>query len=108
MSNDSSSTLLAFLLGTVTGGVAALLLAPTSGHELRQKIGEGADKARTSAIESARQASQKMNEKYEETTGRAREMATGAKEVAETRGKAVKEAFKEGKAAYERELTKAT
>ncbi len=106
MSNDGSSTLLAFLLGAVTGGVAALLLAPTSGRELRQKMGEGAEKARATALESARQASQKVTEKYEETTERARELVTGAKEGAEFRGKAVKEAFKEGKAAYERELGK--
>ncbi len=106
MSNDGSSTLLAFLLGAVTGGVAALLLAPTSGRELREKIGEGAEKARSTTVDTTRQASQKVSEKYEETTERARKLATDAKEGAEVRGKAVKEALREGKAAYERELGK--
>jgi len=107
MSNNSSDTLLAFLLGAATGGIAALLLAPTSGRELREKIGEGAEKTRATAIDTARQAGEKVTAKYEEATERAREVATGAKESAETHGKAVKEAVKEGKAAYDRELAKA-
>lgn len=107
MGNDTSNTLMAFLLGAATGGIAALLLAPSSGRELREKIGEGAEKTRTTAIETARQAGEKVSAKYDEATERAREMATGAKESAETHGKAVKEAVKEGKAAYDRELAKA-
>jgi gas vesicle protein len=106
MSNERSTSLLAFLLGAVTGSVAALLLAPTSGRELREKIGDGAQKTRDTAIETARHAGEKVTAKYEEATERAREMATGAKESAESHGKAVKEAVKEGKAAYDRELAK--
>lgn len=106
MSNDSSSSLVAFLLGAMTGGVAALLLAPTSGRELREKIGEGAQTARSTALETARQTREKVNEKYEEGSEKARELAAGAREGAESRGKAVREAFKEGKAVYERELSK--
>lgn len=107
MSNDGSNTLLAFLAGAIAGGAAALLFAPMSGRELRGKIGEGAEKARTTALETAQQAREKANERYQEATEKARELATGARESAEARGKAVQEAFKEGKAAYEREISKA-
>ena len=105
MSNGSSNSLMAFLLGVAAGGVAALLFAPTSGRELREKIGEGAQSARETALERARETQKKVSEKYEEGTGKARELAASARESAESRGKAVREAFKEGKAAYERELS---
>jgi gas vesicle protein len=107
MSNEGSNSLMAFLLGALTGGVAALLFAPSSGRELREKIGESAEKARATAQDTARQTRERVHEKYEEGTEKARELATSARESAETRGKAVKEAIKEGKAAYERELAKA-
>ena len=106
MSNQGSNTVMAFLLGAAVGGVAALLLAPSSGRELREKIGEGADKARAKTLDTAREAREKVVAKYEEGTEKARELAVSAKDSAEHHGKAVKEAFKEGKAAYERELAK--
>ncbi len=37
-------TTLAFLLGAVTGAILGLLFAPTSGRELREKIGTSAAK----------------------------------------------------------------
>jgi gas vesicle protein len=107
MSNKWSHTMTAFLLGAATGGIAALLFAPTSGRELRGKIGESSDKLRTAADEKAREAREKVVEKYQETTERARGLAAGAKESADTYRVAVKEAFKEGKAAYDREVAKA-
>lgn len=106
MSQQGSNTVMAFLLGAAVGGITALLLAPSSGRELREKIGEGADKARTRAIETAREAREKVTEKYGEGTEKAREVAASLRESAESHGTAVKEAFKEGKAAYDRELAK--
>lgn len=106
MNHGRSNTLMAFLLGAVTGGVTALLLAPSSGRELRERIGEGAQKAQSTALDTARQTRAKVAEKYEEGTEKARELATGARQSAEAHGQAVKEAFKEGKAAYEREIAK--
>ena len=43
-SNDVARNVLAFGLGVVAGGVAALLLAPASGEETRKKIGDMATK----------------------------------------------------------------
>jgi gas vesicle protein len=106
MSHQGSNTVMAFLLGAAVGGVAALLFAPSSGRELREKIGEGADKARAKTLETARETREKVAAKYEEGTEKARELAASARDSAESHGKAVKEAFKEGKAAYDRELTK--
>ena len=106
MSNEKSHTLMAFMLGAVAGGVAALLLAPASGRELREKIGEGAEKVRATTLDTAHQAGEKVTQKYGETTEKARELAASVRESADAHGKAVKEALKEGKSAYDRELAK--
>ena len=106
MKSETSNTLLAFLVGVATGGITALLLAPTSGTELRRKIGESADKAREDALKTAREAGQKVAKAYEETAERARDVAGEVKATAEAQREAVKQAFKEGKAAYDKELSK--
>ena len=48
MSTTNKTTVMAFFAGAVVGATAALLLAPTSGRELRGKI---ADLGETSADE---------------------------------------------------------
>jgi gas vesicle protein len=40
--SKSTDTVLAFMLGAVTGGVIALLMAPEKGEVTRKKIREGA------------------------------------------------------------------
>jgi gas vesicle protein len=45
----------AFVLGAVTGAAVALLLAPTSGEEVRRILGEKAKDGRERATEAARQ-----------------------------------------------------
>jgi len=40
-----TDTLMAFVLGAVVGGVAALLLAPEKGEVTRQRLREAGDKA---------------------------------------------------------------
>ena len=48
--NGSSSVIIAFVVGTLTGAAVALLFAPASGEETREYLGkkarEGTDKAR--------------------------------------------------------------
>lgn len=107
MSNGRSHTFMAFLAGLTTGGIAALLLASTSGRELREQIGDETDKLRTTAFDKAREAREKVTESYEEATERAVQMATAAQKSAEAYREAVKEAVKKGKAAYDRELARA-
>ncbi|TVY00413.1 YtxH domain-containing protein [Cohnella terricola] len=53
----NKKTVATFLLGTVTGGVTALLLAPKSGRELRGDISETAHKVGEKTTHISRQAS---------------------------------------------------
>lgn len=118
----------AFLLGAAAGGLAGLLLAPMSGRELRGRISEEARKARDEAAEMARKtqetatevvrktqekatemagnAQARARETYEETRGRARKAVDDTRAVAGVQKEALKEAWREGKAAYEKELDK--
>lgn len=80
MNRETSNVLLGFLVGAVAGGVAALLFAPSSGKETRQKIVDGLGRTR---------------EKLQE------ELAH-AKEYTKTQKEALKEGFHEGKEAYKR------
>ncbi len=82
--NDTANVLVAFLLGAVTGGVAALLLAPSSGEETRKKLAEGLGKAKDSAGKGL---------------GKAKEFAGSQKD-------ALKEAYEEGKKAYRKNTKK--
>lgn len=80
MNRETSNVLLGFLVGAVAGGVAALLFAPSSGKETRQKIVDGLGHTR-----------EKLQEELEH-----------AKEYAKTQKEALKEGFHEGKEAYKR------
>lgn len=80
MNRETSNVLLGFLVGAVAGGVAALLFAPASGKETRQKIADGLGKAKD-----------RVCDEYEH-----------AKEYAKAQKEALKEGFHEGKEAYKR------
>jgi gas vesicle protein len=80
MNRETGNVLLGFLVGAVAGGVAALLFAPASGRETRQKIADGLSKAKDRACDG-----------YE-----------SAKEYAKTQKDALKEGLQEGKEAYKR------
>jgi gas vesicle protein len=71
MANDNSgSVLIAFVVGAMTGAAVALLLAPASGEETREYLGERAREGR----EKARQAIDQGRDYYE----RQRENVTSA------------------------------
>lgn len=80
MNRETSNVLLGFLVGAVAGGVAALLFAPSTGRETRQKIVDGLGHTR---------------DKVCDEFGHAKEYAVTQKE-------ALKEGFHEGKEAYKR------
>jgi len=80
MNRETSNVLLGFLVGAVAGGVAALMFAPSSGKETRQKIVDGLGRTRD-----------KVCDEYEH-----------AKDYAKTQKEAIKEGFSEGKEAYKR------
>ena len=80
MNRETGNVLLGFLVGAVAGGVAALLFAPATGRETRQKIAEGLTNTR-----------HKLHDEYEH-----------AKDYAKTQRDALKEGLHEGKEAYKR------
>lgn len=54
--NDSGGGIIvAFMLGAITGAAVALLMAPSTGEELRRTLGEKAREGRERANEAARQ-----------------------------------------------------
>ena len=62
-SNDSSAGTIvaAFVLGAIAGAAVALLVAPTTGEEMRRMIGERAREGREKAEEAARQSREFLN-----------------------------------------------
>ena len=80
MNRETGNVLLGFLVGAVAGGVAALLFAPSTGKETRQKIVDGLGQTRD-----------KLSGEYEH-----------AKEYAKAQKEALREGFNEGKEAYKR------
>ena len=65
MSRDNGvgagSVMLAFLLGAVAGAAVALLYAPASGDETRERLGEKAREGRERAAEAAARGREVMN-----------------------------------------------
>ena len=80
MNRETGNVLLGFLVGAVAGGVAALLFAPATGKETRQKIAEGLSKAKD-----------RVCDEYEH-----------AKDYARTQRDAIKEGLNQGKDAYKK------
>ena len=57
----AGTVIVAFVLGAITGAAVALLMAPTTGEEMRRKLGERAREGKdslSSAVERGREAYQ--------------------------------------------------
>jgi gas vesicle protein len=104
--SKSTDTALAFLLGAVTGGVIALLLAPEKGEVTRRKIREGAGDLYGKGKDFAGDTSDRARGAAHEAGEWVKEKASDAATVARTQVEAVKSAVAEGKEAYRRELEK--
>jgi gas vesicle protein len=64
MARDDSgagTVIVAFVLGAVTGAAVALLMAPTTGEEMRRMLGDRAREGRERAGEAARQGREMWN-----------------------------------------------
>jgi gas vesicle protein len=57
----AGTVVVAFLLGAITGAAVALLMAPTTGEEMRRMIGDKAREGRERAEEAARQGREFVN-----------------------------------------------
>ena len=58
----------AFVLGAIAGAAVALLMAPTTGEEMRRMIGEKAREGREKANEAAREGREFVNRQREHLT----------------------------------------
>lgn len=84
MANDNSgSVMIAFLVGAMTGAAVALLLAPASGEETREYLGErareGREKARQ-AMDQGRDYYQRQRDNVASAVDRGREAFQQARE----------------------------
>lgn len=102
----SSDTALAFLLGAVTGGVIALLLAPEKGEVTRRKLRQGAGDIYGKGKERVGETTERARGAAHEAGEWVKEKATDAASAARSQVEAVKSAVAEGKEAYRRELEK--
>lgn len=106
--SNHRSTFLPLLLGAAAGAAAGFLLAPTSGRELRERITEGADKARKDVTDLAQRTSENASSRVREAADSARGAAENTRAAARRRQKALEEAIREGKEAYDRALERAS
>ncbi|MBI4684641.1 MAG: YtxH domain-containing protein [Nitrospirae bacterium] len=88
----AGSVFLSFLLGSIVGAGIALLLAPQSGRETRQKIRELADDVKDKAEDYVEKAKGKMTSTLEQ-----------GKDFFEEKKSVITSAFEAGKDAYEKE-----
>ena len=58
----AGNVLLAFILGAVSGAAVALLYAPASGRETRERLAERADEARARAADAAARGREVFNQ----------------------------------------------
>ena len=102
--SKSTDTALAFLLGAITGGVVALLLAPEKGEVTRGKIRQGASDLYGRGRGLVDRGQKGLQDQAEAISDRARERLHEATDGARHQYEAVKEAVAEGKEAYRREM----
>lgn len=88
----AGSVLLSFLLGGLVGAGFALLLAPQSGRETRQKIRELSEDAKEKAVGYVENIKEKMTSNIEK-----------GKEFYEEKKSLISSAIEAGKEAYEKE-----
>jgi len=100
----ATNTALAFLLGVVTGGVVALLVAPDKGSETRRKLREGATTQAGRVKDWVETKADEAEEHARQVAGRARDTVSGMAGGAKEQIDALKSAVAEGKDAYRREM----
>lgn len=111
MSNDPldndgrmRASALSFLAGAALGGVTALLMAPTSGRELRARIGDEAESRKDAARDRVKDLSERAGRTVHDLSERATETYEQSRAATAARRDAVGEAFRAGLEAYEKAL----
>jgi gas vesicle protein len=101
--SSASSTILAFLLGGLAGAAAAILLAPRSGRETRELLGE---RLREGA-ERGRELGGQVASRGRDVLDDAGEYVSRGKETVERQKDRLAAAFEAGRQAYREEKEKA-
>ncbi len=99
MSNDNSSTMLAFLLGGIIGAGLALLYAPDSGYETRKRLREGYDDAEDWAKDKIGDAKERIGGR----TDKVKDLLGDKKEDVRAAIEAGKDAYHKGKEKFFKE-----
>lgn len=100
---NTGKVIFAFLLGGLVGAGVALLLAPASGRETREKITDAANEAKNKIVELADLAKDKASE----VTSLGKDRISGAKSNIRAAVEAGKEAFYRKKSELEKESEEA-
>lgn len=104
--SKSTDTMLAFLVGAVAGGITALLLAPDKGSETRRKLREGASNMYGKGEEMFEEKTAAAQARAQALVDSAKAKLHEAENAARSQVSAIKEAVREGRDAYSRELNK--
>ena len=96
---DSGSTLFAFLSGALVGAGVALLFAPQTGDQARDRLRNYAERTR----EHLGQWSDDAKDRFNRVAEKGREVAQKGREIIEKQGAAVNDALKAGREAMQAE-----
>jgi gas vesicle protein len=104
--DNSLELTFAFLLGGVVGATIALLFAPASGEQTRRRIKEASDEMSTNVKEEYGRIRDKAEIEMSRLKNRASEGINQAKSYYDQKKSKIREAYSEGKRAFEEEQEK--
>jgi gas vesicle protein len=104
--DNSLELTFAFLLGGVVGATVALLFAPASGEQTRRRIKEATDEVSTNVSEQYGRIRDKAEIQVSRLKDRASEGVNQAKSYYDQKKSKLREAYGEGKRAFEEEQEK--
>jgi gas vesicle protein len=93
----------AFLIGGALGAIAALLLAPKSGQEMRDDLRRGYERSRAKWTETEGEVADRIARLAEDLQKKAEELVTSGKTLVEERRKDLQEAIAIAKRALDEE-----
>jgi gas vesicle protein len=110
MAKDDGASVLelsfAFVLGSLVGATIALLYAPTSGQQTRKRIREASDEMQENVRNQYGRVRDKAEIEFSRLKDRAQEGASQARSFIEEKKTRVKDAFHQGRRAFEEEMEK--
>lgn len=104
--DNSLELTFAFLLGGVVGATIALLFAPASGEQTRRRIKEATDEVSTNVKEEYGRIRDKAEIEMSRLKNRASDGINQAKSYYDQKKSKIREAYSEGKRAFEEEQEK--